>query len=53
VSPSARAEAGMGARIAENWASVLGRVVGPDDNFLDLGGCSHDLVEVHQRLREQ
>jgi amino acid adenylation domain-containing protein len=53
VIPSARADAGMGARIAEIWASVLGRVVGPDDNFFDLGGCSLDLVEVHSRLREQ
>jgi acyl carrier protein len=43
----------MGARIAEIWATVLGRAVGPDDNFFDLGGCSLDLVEVHSRLREQ
>jgi amino acid adenylation domain-containing protein len=52
-SASTRNDAGMGARIAEIWASVLGRVVGPDDNFFDLGACSLDLVEVHSRLREQ
>ncbi len=37
--------------VATVWAEVLGREVGYDDNFFDLGGSSIDLVEVHARLR--
>jgi acyl carrier protein len=38
-------------QVAAIWAAVLGREVGSDDNFFDLGGSSIDLVEVHGRLR--
>ena len=37
--------------IARVWAEVIGRdVVGPDDNFFDVGGTSMTVVRMHQRL---
>lgn len=39
--------------IATAWAEVLGtRVIGPDDNFLQLGGNSLQAVRIIARLEE-
>jgi AMP-binding enzyme C-terminal domain/Phosphopantetheine attachment site len=33
------------------WGRILGCVVGPDDNFFDVGGTSLHLIEVHAELK--
>lgn len=44
VAPSG---SGVEAEVAAIWARVLGRAVGPDDNFFDLGGTSLQILEIH------
>lgn len=41
---------GREGELAAIWARVLGRVVGVEDNFFDLGGTSLQLLEVHALL---
>lgn len=41
---------GRDGELAAIWARVLGRPVGPEDNFFDLGGTSLQLLEVHALL---
>lgn len=38
--------------IAEIWQAVLGRTIGIDDDFFDLGGHSLNVIRVQSRLRE-
>jgi acyl carrier protein len=38
--------------IAEIWQAVLGRTIGIDDVFFDLGGHSLNVIRVQSRLRE-
>jgi aspartate racemase len=42
--------AGPGGEVAAIWQRVLGRAVGPEDNFFDLGGTSLQLLQVHAEL---
>ena len=46
----ARPASGQEAELAAIWAQVLGRPVGSDDNFFDLGGTSLQLLEIHAIL---
>jgi amino acid adenylation domain-containing protein len=39
--------------VAQIWAGVLARQVGPDDNFFDLGGNSLEFIEVHAELQRR
>lgn len=45
-----RTGTGIEAEVAAIWAGVLGRAVGADDNFFDLGGTSLQLLETHAIL---
>ncbi|MGH3805160.1 MAG: MupA/Atu3671 family FMN-dependent luciferase-like monooxygenase [Pseudonocardiaceae bacterium] len=40
-------------RVADCWTRVLGRDVGPDDDFFDLGGNSLKLVDLFEQLNEE
>jgi hypothetical protein len=50
VAVSASPLSGDEGRLADIWRRVLGRAVGPEDNFFDLGGGSLQLLEVHAIL---
>lgn len=41
---------GREAELVALWTRVLGRAVGPDDNFFDSGGSSLQLLEIHAEL---
>ena len=44
---------GLESEVAKSWTRVLGRAVGPDENFFDLGGTSLQLLEMHAILTRQ
>ncbi len=41
---------GLEREVAAIWGRVLGRNVGPNDNFFEMGGSSLQLLEVHAAL---
>jgi aspartate racemase len=40
-------------QIAAGWRRILGRDVGLDENFFDLGGSSLQLIELHAKLQQE
>jgi acyl carrier protein len=40
--------------VTQCWSEVLGRSdIGPDENFFDVGGTSHQAVKLHALLRQR
>lgn len=41
------------ATVVDAWRSVLGRPVGPDDDFFGVGGDSLQAIDVADRIRDR